>query len=275
MDEKCDILVVTAHPDDEVFVSGTICLCVEKGLSAALLCATDGEGGSLDLLPGEPKSRLGDIRRQELRLSASMLGISKVHFLSQPDSEDPDAAGDGAWDQSCVTDRLAEMIRECRPQLILTHGPLGGYGHRAHRLVYRCVMAATQAISFSGSIFSFCGKVDGALFSWHFDQPSDVSIDARSFLSRRAASLGYHQTQISYFVQPHFPRSLRKLVSAAFGYTFSFTAAGRKRVPIGSARRFFQKFPTEGLALQKAPNGGRPHFFLEYFANDNRVRIDR
>jgi LmbE family N-acetylglucosaminyl deacetylase len=275
MDEKYDILVVTAHPDDEVFVSGTICLCVEGGFSVALLCATDGEGGSLDLLPGETKSRLGEIRREELKLSASMLGISKVQFLGQPDSENPDAAGDGAWDQSGVTDCLAQMIQECSPQLILTHGPLGGYGHRAHRLVHGCVMAAAQAAAFSGSIFSFCGKVDGAFFSWHFDQPGDVWVDAGGFLDRRAASLGYHQTQISYFVQPHFPRSLRKLASAAFGYSFSFTAAGRKRVPIGNARRFFQKFPIEGLVLQKAPNGGRPHFFLEYFANDHRVRLNR
>ena len=275
MDEKQNILVVTAHPDDEVFVSGTICLCAEKNLSIGLLCATDGEGGSVDLLPNETKSRLGEIRRQELQLSASMLGISKVNFLGQPDSENPESAGKGAWDEPGVIGRLAEMIRECDPELILTHGPWGGYGHRAHRLVHRCVMTATQAISFSGSIFSFCGKVDGAFFSWHFDQPSDVWVDARSFLNRRAASLGYHQTQSSYFLQPYFPRSMRKFASAAFGYAFSFTAAGRKRVPIGSARRFFQKFPMEGLVLQKAPDGGRPHFFLEYFANDNRVRINR
>jgi LmbE family N-acetylglucosaminyl deacetylase len=275
MDEKQNILVVTAHPDDEVFVSGTICLCVDKKLSVSLICATEGEGGSRDLLPNGAESRLGEIRREELRLSASMLGISKVHFLGQPDTERPDIAGTGAWDESEVTNLLARIIRGCNPELILTHGPLGGYGHAAHRLVHRCVMAAIEAISFSGSIFSFCGKVDGAFFSWHFDQPSDVSVDVRGFLKRRAASLGYHQTQISYFVQPAFPRTIRKLASAAFGYAFSVTAAGRKRVPIGSPRRFFQKFPTEGLVLQKAPNDGRPHFFLEYFANDHRVRISR
>jgi LmbE family N-acetylglucosaminyl deacetylase len=239
------------------------------------VCATDGEGGSLDLLPGESGPRLGEIRRQELRLSASMLGVSEVYFLGLPDSERPDSAGEGAWDQCCVTDRLAKMIQECNPQLILTHGPAGGYGHRAHRLVNRCVMAAAHATSFVGSVFSFCGKVERAFFSWHFDQPSDIRVDVRGFLNRRAASLAYHQTQISYFVQPHFPRSIRKLVSAAFGYTFSFTAAGRKRVPIGSPTRFFRRFPAEGLALQKAPDGGRPHFFLEHFSNDHRVRINR
>jgi LmbE family N-acetylglucosaminyl deacetylase len=275
MGGKCDILVVTAHPDDEAFASGTICLCVEKGFSVALLCATDGEGGSLDLLRGATRSRLGEIRRQELRLSASMLGMSEVCFLGQPDSESPDSAREGGWDQPSVVDRMANMFIEHKPQLILTHGPLGGYGHRAHRLVHRCVMAAAQATSFSGSIFSFCGKIDGAFFSWHFDQPSDICVDVRGFLHRRAASLAYHQTQISYFLQPYFPRSMRKLASAAFGYTFSFTVAGRKRVPIGTPTRFFRRFPTEGFALQKGPDGVGSHFFLEHFANDHRVRINR
>src|ERR1700758_4751623 len=104
MDEKQNILVVTAHPDDEVFASGTICLCVDKKLSVSLICATDGEGGSRDLLPNGTESRLGEIRRAELRLSASMLGISKVHFLGQPDNERPDIAGIGAWDESEMTD---------------------------------------------------------------------------------------------------------------------------------------------------------------------------
>src|SRR4029077_12433764 len=140
---------------------------------------------------------------------------------------------------------LGNMIRQQNPQLILTHGPKGGYGHPAHRLVYRSVAAAAQGASFAGSIFSFCGKVDGAFFSWHFDQPSDVLVDARTFLSRRAASLSYHQTQVAYFVRPHFPRGVRKLASALFGFAFSFTVAGRKRLPIVTPTRFFRKFPTE------------------------------
>src|SRR5207244_984291 len=61
MSETCDILVVIAHPDDEVFVSGTICLCAEKGFTISLVCATDGDGGSRDLLMGKSHVRLGEI----------------------------------------------------------------------------------------------------------------------------------------------------------------------------------------------------------------------
>lgn len=275
MGETSDILVVIAHPDDEVFASGTICLCADKGFRITMVCATDGEGGSRDLFCGKSDVRLGEIRRQELMLSARILGASEVCFLGQADSARPDAEGEGSWDQPCLIGTLGNMIRQQNPQLILTHGPEGGYGHPAHRLVYRSVAAAAQAASFAGSIFSFCGEVDGAFFSWHFDQSSDVVVDARGFLSRRAASLSYHQTQVAYFVQPHFPRRVRKLASALFGFAFAFTETGRKRVPIATPARFFRKFPTEGLALQKAPAAGRAHFFLEHYSNDDRVQINR
>ena len=267
-----DILVVIAHPDDEVFVSGTICLCTERGFKISIACATDGEAGSRD---GQPDVPLAEIRRQELALSAAVLGAAEVCLLGQADSAHPDTEGEGAWDQPGLIGSLGNLIRQNNPQLILTHGPQGGYGHSAHRLVYRSVAAAAQAVSFAGSIFSFCGKVDGAFFSWHFDQHADVLVDARGFLSRRSASLSCHQTQLAYFVQPHFPRSLRKIASALFGFTFAFTEAGRKRMPIATPARFFRKFPTEGLVLQKAPGAGRAHFFQEHFSNDHRVQINR
>jgi LmbE family N-acetylglucosaminyl deacetylase len=270
-----DILVVIAHPDDEVFASGTICLCADKGFRITIVCATDGEGGSSDLFCGKSDVWLGEIRRQELMLSARVLGASQMCFLEQADSARPDAEGEGSWDQPSLIGTLEKMIRQQNPQLILTHGPEGGYGHPAHRLVYRSVAAAAQTASFAGSIFSFGGKVDGAFFSWHFDQPSDVVIDARGFLSRRAASLSYHQTQVAYFVQPQFPRSVRKFASALFGFAFAFTEAGRKRVPIATPTRFFRRFPTEGLVLQKAPDAGRAHFFLEHYLNDDRVQTNR
>lgn len=275
MVKESDVLVIIAHPDDEVFVSGTLCLCAEKGFKTTLICATDGEGGSHELLYSESKLQLGEIRRRELILSAWALRVSEVCFLGQADLAIPDAGGEGSWDRSNLISSLGPFIQQCNPELILTHGPFGGYGHAAHRLMYSCVMTAAREVSFAGSIFSFCGQVEHAFLSWHFDQPSDVLIDARAFLRRRAASLSYHQTQVAYFVQPHFPRTVRKFASALFGYTFAFTEAGRKRVPIVTPTRFFEKFPVEGLVLQKSPDAGGPHFFLENFANAAQVQIDR
>ncbi len=266
---KC-VVVVTAHPDDEIFVSGVMCLCAEKGFSVVVVCVADGSGGSLDLVhPGADKS-LSKIRRKELLLSAWVLGVQEVLFLEQSDIL---GGEDVSWNLTYVTEALGEIIQKQSADLVLTHGPLGGYGNPAHTLVYRCVMSAVNNIQFAGSIFSFCGGVDRAFFSWQFDENSDVIIDVRGFLRRRAASLSYHQSQIDFFLQPYFPRTLRKGLSALFGFAFIFTEAGRKRVPIATAERFFKRFPQEGLVLRKGPEG-RLHFFQEHFKNDIRVKIN-
>jgi LmbE family N-acetylglucosaminyl deacetylase len=275
MSGQSDVLVVIAHPDDEIFVSGTVCLCAEKGFSVALVCVSDGGGGAPDLLPVNSAPQLAEIRRRELELSAAVLGIAKVIFLEEADVADPSVAGAHSWDREGVTGSVARLIEQLQPQLILTHGPLGGYGHPAHRMVYDCLMKAVRRTGFSGSVFSFCGQVKHTFFSWHFDQPSDVIANVRGFLRRRAASLSYHQSQIDYFLQPYFPHSLRKYLSAGFGYLFSFTAAGRKRVPIATPSRFFVRFPAEGLVLQKSPDPPCSHFFIEHYRNDPRLTISR
>ncbi|MGA7713412.1 MAG: PIG-L deacetylase family protein [Rhizomicrobium sp.] len=271
--KKRDVLVVIAHPDDEIFASGTICLCAEKGFRINVICATDGEGGSR--LHNISAHELAELRRRELICSARALGASEVLFLGQADIAGSDGEGQGSWDQSKLIATLASIIRQNDPRLILTHGPLGGYGHPAHRLVHSSVMAAARAASYSGSIFSFAGRVRRAFFSWHFDQPSDILIDARGFLERRVASLSCHQSQLSYFLQPYFPRTVRKFSSALFGLVFAFTEAGRKRVPIATPKRFFDKLPIEGLVLQKSTDAARPNFFQEHCLNDNRVQIVR
>jgi LmbE family N-acetylglucosaminyl deacetylase len=265
--ERCQVLVVIAHPDDELFVSGTLCHCAERGFAIGLVCLTDGEAGA--------GPTLGERRAREVVRSASTLGVHQVTFLEQADVADPSRAGDGRWDEAQVTAALAGIIARTGTALILTHGPRGGYGHAAHRLTHRCVMAAARQAGYAGSIFSFCGQVRRAFFSWHFDQPSDVRVDARRFLGRRAAALACHGSQADYFLQPRFPRTPRKWLSALAGYLLGATEFGRKRIPIGTPRRFFRRFPVEGLVLHQAPARPRPHFFREHFRHDRRIQIDR
>ena len=68
MVEKSDVVVVIAHPDDEVFASGTLCLLAERGFKIALVCVTDGEGGSRELLQQvDPAFSLGESAAGNLR----------------------------------------------------------------------------------------------------------------------------------------------------------------------------------------------------------------
>lgn len=269
---RSDVVVVIAHPDDEVFVSGTICLLAERGFQLSLVCVTDGGGAAGENQPAASIERLAMVRRQELGESAAALGIAEIVPLGFADVAEPDV-GPRAWDRSGLIGLVRKTIESHEPALLLTHGPRGGYGHPAHRLVHRCVMNAAEQAGCDGSIFSFCAQVPGAFFSWHFDQLADVRIDARKFDRRRAASLSRHRSQLDFFLQPYQPRTLRKRLSAAAGRALAFTEFGRKRVTIGTCERFFQLLPTEGLALQR-PRSDGGHFFTEHFPNDDRVQFD-
>jgi LmbE family N-acetylglucosaminyl deacetylase len=272
---QSQVVLVIAHPDDEIFVSGTLCLLADKGLRITIVCMTDGEGGSEELLHPRSGVSLGSIRRHELSLSGWVLGATDVLFLSYPDVPEPVGPKPEEWDEAAVTASLALIFRERNPDLILTHGPRGGYGHPAHKVVHQHVMKAAEQAGFNGTIFSFCGMVHRSTFSRWMDDPSDVLIAGREFLDRRAASLAYHQSQLGYFLQPYFPRTLRDYRSALLGYLFRFSVFGRKRIPIGTTSRFFNRYPCEGLVLQKAANDVRATYFLERFADDRRVKIVR
>ena len=68
------LLIVLAHPDDEVFHGGVLAHLRERGVRVVLVCATDGDAGKVHPSVG-PVSDLGALRIEELRLSCSRLGI--------------------------------------------------------------------------------------------------------------------------------------------------------------------------------------------------------
>ncbi len=137
------------------------------------------------------------------------------------------------------------------------------------------IIAHPDDETFVSGTMCLCHQIGfkNAFFAPLFDQPGDVLLDAREFNARRSASLAYHQSQAGFFLSPHFPRAMRDYASALRGIVFGFTKTGRRRIPIVTPRRFFERFPIEGLAMQKAPADARPHFFAEHFAHDGRVRM--
>ena len=110
---KSDVLAVIAHPDDEIYVSGTLCLLAEKDLRISLICVTDGEnGGSTELFPHiKSKLPLGVIRLRELALSAWVLGVRDVECLSQEDIRPEQWVKGKAWDLEHLIEALRKIIR--------------------------------------------------------------------------------------------------------------------------------------------------------------------
>ena len=71
---QASLLIVLAHPDDEIFHGGALAHLSERGVRVTLVCATDGEAGKVHPSVG-PVDDLGALRVEELKLSCARLGI--------------------------------------------------------------------------------------------------------------------------------------------------------------------------------------------------------
>ena len=136
------LMAVVAHPDDESLGLGaTLARYAGEGAAVSVVTATNGEAGRYrghpqdhPLHPG--KEALSAIRVRELRAATATLGVHELFLLGYPDKQldraDPvEAAG-----------RIAAAIRRARPQVVLTFGPDGAYGHPDHIAVSQLTVAA-------------------------------------------------------------------------------------------------------------------------------------
>ena len=77
-----NVLAVCAHPDDESFGLGAVLAAFsEQGARVRVLCLTHGEASTL----GQTARSLGEVRAEELRAAAGMLGAEHAELLSYPD----------------------------------------------------------------------------------------------------------------------------------------------------------------------------------------------
>lgn len=140
------VLVVVAHPDDELFMAPAIAALARQGHAVTIVFATLGDQGPgvTDFERGPP---LGAIRRAEAQCSANALGV-QARFL--------DGLGDGTLAETPQApkspalrfiDQFAKAYVETDPQLVLTWGPDGGYGHADHRMVSAQVTMALQSLA--------------------------------------------------------------------------------------------------------------------------------
>lgn len=145
------ILSVLAHPDDESFgMGGTLALYAEEGVRVYLICATRGEAGEVGPDYLQNYDSIGDLREAELRCAASHLGLAGVYFLDYRDSGMTGSA-DNQHPQALIQAPLAEVaakivsiIREVKPQVVLTFDPIGGYRHPDHIAIHQATRQAFQ-----------------------------------------------------------------------------------------------------------------------------------
>jgi LmbE family N-acetylglucosaminyl deacetylase len=139
------LLAVFAHPDDEVFAGPTLTHYAHKGVHVYLAVATKGEKGATDfakIRAGEP---LATARRAEATCACRELGIDPPIFFNLNDGELGAITNPLAKNIHAVADNVQKLIDQLHPQVVITWGPDGGYGHPDHRLVSDAVTQVVQS----------------------------------------------------------------------------------------------------------------------------------
>ena len=139
------LVAIFAHPDDETIVAPALARAAREGARVYLVVATDGRRGAAPHSGIPAGDSLATVRAGEARCSAATLGAQPPVLLG---FEDAGLSVLRPWPGEPL-DRLARRVettlRELRPDVVLTWGPEGGYGHQDHRLVGDVVTQVFQS----------------------------------------------------------------------------------------------------------------------------------
>jgi mycothiol S-conjugate amidase len=166
--DHLSLLTVHAHPDDEASKGpATIAKYHAEGVHTVLVCCTGGEEGDIlnpALDTAEVRERLHEIRQEELARSAAVIGYDEVVKLGYRDSGMPGTPANERADSFArapldeAVERLVEVIRRVRPQVIVTYPEdQSEYPHPDHLRVHEVSMAAFDAAG-DGSKFPDAGE---------------------------------------------------------------------------------------------------------------------
>jgi LmbE family N-acetylglucosaminyl deacetylase len=156
LNKRLRLLGVLAHPDDESLgFGGTFAKYAAEGIETYLVTATRGERGRFGPRGerGDPVE-VGGVREAELRAAAAVLGIREVSVLGYPD---------GAVDEVLAGAAIRSIvghIRRIQPDVIVTFGPEGAYGHPDHIAISQFTTAATVCAADSGYCADDGSQVD-------------------------------------------------------------------------------------------------------------------
>lgn len=151
------ILLVHAHPDDESIETGaTMAKYAAEGAHVCLVTCTRGEEG--EVIPEDLRhlsgDALGEYRTGELARACAALGVADQRYLGgvgrwrdsgmmgTPANDDPRCFWRADLDEA--TAELVRIVREVRPQVIVTYDANGFYGHPDHIQAHRVAIRAFE-----------------------------------------------------------------------------------------------------------------------------------
>ena len=166
LDHPRRVLLVHAHPDDETIGTGaTMAKYAADHALVTLVTCTLGEEGEvlvpeLAHLASDRDDALGQHRIGELAAACEALRVEDHRFLGgpgrwrdsgmmgTPQNERAECFWQADLDQAVR--ELVAIVREVRPQVVVTYDSNGGYGHPDHIQAHRVTVAAFDAAADPG-----------------------------------------------------------------------------------------------------------------------------
>ncbi|CAN5140250.1 hypothetical protein BH20ACT24_BH20ACT24_12290 [soil metagenome] len=224
------LAAVYAHPDDDTYgLSGTYALN-QGNLALTVVVASSGEAGPIADPSLATRESLAEIREREERAALAAVGAdgADVHFLRFPDGGLADAPHEE------LVESITRVLREARPQVVVTFGPEGITRHPDHITVGQATTEAFHNLQAEAGNDAFQRLLYTALpqsavdrffelmraSNPDFGDPDDpfiprgvpdhtitVRVDCSPVRDRKIAALTEHRTQVQEFEA--FPRELR------------------------------------------------------------------
>jgi LmbE family N-acetylglucosaminyl deacetylase len=212
------VLVLVAHPDDEVLGCGGTLAALHAGDEITVVMLADGEtSDNADL--SLPPRQLAEARRAMARAAASVLGIKEVVFLGLPDQR---------LDQTPLLEiiRLVQPVAErVQPAVVYTHSQADL--NLDHRIAGQVALTLFRPVPGSPVEEIYAFEVPSS--SWGFGQfgrtfAPTVFVDISATLGLKLKALAAYESELR---PPPHPRSVEMLraTSAHWGGVCGVSAA--------------------------------------------------
>ena len=192
------LLAIFAHPDDETFrPGGMLALLAQRGVNVHVLTLTHGEAGSCGEPPLCTLDELPSVRERELRCACAALGIELPRVLDYPDGHLTEA------DPERVIADILAIVRQVRPQVLLSFGPDGLSGHPDHILVGQWAAEAFRRVEGAAAFYtvavpqSLATRLEMKQVHPVSDETIALSVDVSLVWEAKLAAMRCHATQWS------------------------------------------------------------------------------
>jgi LmbE family N-acetylglucosaminyl deacetylase len=187
-------MAIFAHPDDpEVACAGTLHAWSEAGAEIDLVIASAGDKGVVP--PGVDAARLAELREDEARRAAKVLGITTLHFLGHPDGELENTVA--------LRASLIGLLRGAKPDVVIAPDPTAVFfgdryvNHHDHRALGWAVLDVIGSMA-GGALYEPAAgsshQVATLLLAGTLEP--DTWVDVEAAIDAKLAALRCHESQV-------------------------------------------------------------------------------